>query len=100
MQTATLCAQVARSLGEPLRLIQRRGFQLVQSPKNSVGSKLAAVDCPFCGQQVLVASPRGTIEAECLGCDTAFPASAADVYAISIEDAEPPQARLLLHASR
>jgi len=97
MQTASVCAQVARSLGEPLRLVERRGFQPVQKSKKLPGNKLAAVDCPFCGQQILVASSRDVGEVECRGCDVAFKASSDDVYAVSIDATVRPQARRLFH---
>lgn len=90
MYATTLAAAVARRLGEPVALIERRGFQaLPKSPRRS-GPRLAAVDCPFCGQQVLVApAGRGASEADCRGCDTSFEASPEDRYLVALERAAP-----------
>ena len=97
MQTQTLCAQVARRTGERLRTIERRGFQPLTTMSTALGPKLAAVDCPFCGEQVLVAAKSGTFEAECRGCDTAFAADEGDVYQVAVDAAERPKARRFLH---
>ncbi len=93
----TLCAQVARRTGERLRDVERLGFQPLRPKKKSVGPTLAAVDCPFCRQQVLVVPKRGAVEAECRGCDTAFQADAVDVYPVSLGAAERPHPRRFLH---
>ena len=97
MNAPTLCAQVARSTGERLRTIERRGFQPLRPRKKSAGPTLAAVNCPFCGQQVLVAPKNGVVDAECRGCDTAFQADVADIYQISLGEAKRPQPRRFLH---
>ncbi len=97
MSPPTLCAQVARRTGEPLRLIERRGFQpLPMRPRRAAGPTLAAVDCPFCGGQVLVAPAGPAVEAACRGCDTCFEAPAADVYPVPLREARRPRARRLL----
>jgi hypothetical protein len=93
----TLCAQVARRLGEPERLVARHGFQPLMPTKRSAGAALSAVTCPFCGGQVLVAPGGAQIEAECRRCDTAFLADDADAYAVALDDAERPAARRFLH---
>jgi hypothetical protein len=100
MYAPTLCAEVARRLGEPLRAIERRGFQPLRPRVRSAGPSLAAVDCPFCGQQVLVASKAGAVEAECRGCDTAFAADPGDIYEVSLRTAERPRPRRLLQRCR
>jgi hypothetical protein len=97
MHAQSLCAQVARRLGVPKRLVKRQGFQWVRPEKPIGGAKLPAVDCPFCGQQVLVAPGPGAIEADCRGCDTSFEASSGDVYAVAIDQVERPAARHLGH---
>ena len=100
MFAQTLCAQVARRLGEPAALVARLGFQPERPRRKGGGPRLAAVDCPFFGGQVLVAHNRGDVEAECRGCDTALDAAPADIYAVTLHDAEPPRARQLLHGVR
>jgi len=93
----TLCAQVARRLGEPERLVARHGFQPLRRMKKSAGAALSAVNCPFCGGQVLVAPGGGQVEAECRRCDTAFLADAADVYAVALDVVERPGPRRFFH---
>ena len=85
------------SPGERLKTIERRGFQPLRPRKKSTGPTLSAVNCPFCGQQVLVAPNADSVEAECRGCDTAFQADAADVYQVSLGEAKRPQPRQFLH---
>ena len=97
MYPQTLCAEIARRTGEPLRSIERRGFQPLRPKKKFAGPTLSAVTCPFCGQQVLVAPNSDLVDAECRGCDTAFLADAADVYQVTLAAAERPQPRRLLH---
>jgi hypothetical protein len=97
MYIPTLCAQVARRLGEPLRSVRRRGFQPLRPTKRGSGPTLSAVGCPFCGGQVLVAPKGPTVEAECHGCDTAFTADRGDVFEVSLADAERPKVRRFLH---
>jgi len=93
MTAQTLCAQVASRLGETPTLVASRGFQPERRVRKTEGPRLAAVDCPFCGCQILVA-PRGdAVEAECRGCDTIFEADVADVYAVSLAKAERPRDR-------
>lgn len=93
MQTQTLCAAVARRLGEPLRLIERRGFQPLAKRPRSPRFEFAAVDCPFCGQQVLVAPSGPRINAECHGCDVSFEATGGDLYRIALDQAAPARDR-------
>ena len=94
----TLCAQVAHRLGEPLRTIERRGFQPVtKKEKKNDGDELSAVDCPFCGGQVLVVVQGDTVDAECRGCETAFEASVAEVYTVSLHETERPKLRRFPH---
>src|SRR5215207_2989168 len=97
MQASTLCAQVARRLGEPLSSVRRRGFQPLRPIKRGAGPTLSAVVCPFCGGQVLVAPNEPIVDAECRGCDTAFTADAGDVFAVLLADAELPKVRRFPH---
>ena len=98
MHPQALCAQVARQLGEPLRLVRGRGFQPLKPRKKSAGPALAAVNCPFCGRQVFVdRKDEGPVEAECRGCDIAFLAEPSDVYKVSLAAAERPRPRRCLH---
>ena len=98
MNAPTLCAQVARRTGEPLKTIERRGFQPLRPRKESSGPTLAVVNCMFCGRQVLVATKGDeAVEAECRSCDTAFLAEPGDVYTVSLGAAERPQPRRFLH---
>lgn len=98
MHSPTLCAQVASRLGEPLKRIERCGFQpLTRKAKKNAGDDLSAVDCPFCGQQVLVVPRRGRLDAECRGCDTSFEVSPEDVYTISLQETERPKVRSFCH---
>src|SRR4051812_48937934 len=98
MYPQTLCAQVARRLGEPLRVIESRGFQPAsRTAEKYDGDDLDAVDCPFCGGQVLVAVQGDTVDAECRGCDTSFEASPEDVYTISLRETARPKARRFCH---
>ena len=90
----TLCAQVAHRLGERLRTIERRGFQpLAKKSERNDGGDLLAVDCPFCGQQVLVAPSGPRIDAECHGCDVSFEATGGDLYRIALDQAAPARDR-------
>jgi hypothetical protein len=97
MYAATFCAEVARRTGEPLKTIEHRGFQPLRPRKKSAGPTLSAVNCPFCGQQVLVAPNVDSVDAECRGCDTAFLADATDVYQVSLGKARRPRPRRFLH---
>jgi hypothetical protein len=98
MVPQTLCAEVARRLGEPLQLVRGRGFQPLRRSKKSAGPALAAADCPFCGRQVVVAAKsKDAVEAECRSCDTAFLAEATDVYQVSLAAAERPAPRRFPH---
>ena len=97
MYAASFCAEVACSTGEPLKTIERRGFQPLRPRKKSAGPTLAAVACPFCRQEVLVAPRSGAIETECRSCDTVFVAEAADVYQVTLGEAKRPQPRRLFH---
>lgn len=96
MNAQTICAEVAHRTGEQISLIRRRGFQPLTKSKPRHAGKLSAVDCPFCGQQVLVARV-GSKEAECRGCDTSFETSPSDVYSIALRDAERPKGRAFRH---
>jgi len=96
----TICAQVARRLGEPERLVARRGFQPLRPKRKTAGPALAAVTCPFCGGQVLVAPGDAQFEAECRRCDTAFLADSADAYPVALDDVERPGPRRLFHEIR
>src|SRR5687767_4861041 len=90
MHAQNLRAQVARRLGVPKRLVKRRGFQLVRRERPFGSPKLPAVDCPFCGQQVLVSpAGRGVSEADCRGCDTSFEALPEERYLVALERAAP-----------
>ena len=93
MTAQTFCAQVANRLGETPALVASRGFQPERRVRKTEGPRLAAVDCPFCGGQILVAPHGGRVEAECRGCDTVFEADAADVYVVSLAKAERPRDR-------
>jgi len=95
----TLCAQVARRLGEPERLVARHGFQPLRLLR-SLGPALFAVNCPFCGGQILVAPEANEIDVECRRCDTAFVADGADAYVVALDDAEWPGPQRFLHEVR
>ena len=94
MHAQNLRAQVARRLGVTESLVKRRGFQLVRRERPIGGPRLPAVDCPFCGQQVLVApAGRGASEADCPGCDISFEAPPEDRYLVELECAAPLRVR-------
>lgn len=96
MQAQTLCARVAATLGEPRRVIERRGFQPAFPQRPLGGTWLHALDCPFCGQQVLIPpSTAGTFEVECGSCETAFDATQREVYRVSLDAAVKPVPRHL-----
>jgi ribosomal protein S27E len=97
LHAQTVCAQVARRLGEPLRLVERRGFQPMTLKKKRPRPTLSAVRCPFCGQELLVSPGAKAIDVDCGGCDTTFEADAGDVFAISIDDVVRPEPRRLFH---
>jgi hypothetical protein len=100
MYAQTFCAQVAHRLGEPIRLVRGRGFQPLRLSRKTAQPSLSAVDCPFCGQQVLVVPSSEAVEADCRGCDTVFFADAEEVYQVTLGDAEQPQPRRFLHENR
>jgi len=94
MQAQSLCAQVAATLGESGWLIKFRGFQPDRRRTPLAGPRLFALNCPFCGQQVLLARPTDdAFEVECLSCGTAFEAAASDVYRVTVAAAEKPHPR-------
>lgn len=94
MDAQSLCAQVARQLGEPLRFVERFGFQHSRVSRPVDRTRLKAVDCPFCGRHTIVAPPnQGEFDVECRSCDTLFAASLDEVYLIALSAAQVPTSR-------
>jgi hypothetical protein len=83
MTQSQLNHAVARSTGESLQTVRRRGFRnrpVELEPEDLV----LALDCPFCGRAVALDAAPGVplpVVAECDRCDVYFEYGADELYA-------------------
>jgi hypothetical protein len=84
MTNAQITRAVAEATGENISTIRQMGFVLEGSPGPSGdGSEPLWLDCPFCGQAVLLSEVGldGLPDAaECEACDTVFDYQFEEIY--------------------
>lgn len=105
MSRSRLHAAVARVTGDALTTINRLGFNLdlgADKPRPIHDDPLTMLDCPCCGNPIVLASDNKTPLprfAECTRCDSVVSYSARETYQTDIDDVTIPPEREFMPAA-
>lgn len=102
MTQSELDCAVAKATGEPVSVIESRGFGLDRPSKHPIDDEpVLAVSCPFCGTAAILANTPKELpeDAECGRCETVFPYDDDEIYSISVDDLVIPFERVFLPAA-